>query len=241
MSRSVAEVLRWPLWSWRNLVVTVVGALLVVAALGRVSGASGGSDAASPAPSSTSSAPGTTSPTSDDPSSSSDPTTSDPTSSGATSSSDPTSTSGGSGEVADEEATETAAATKARARAGSFLRAWLTPGTPKARTAALSMIANPRLVAQLAGLPAEALPKAAGRPAVISVDQAVAVLTVAMSDGRTAVLTMTAERDGWMGDRLSTTGTPPTPPASSTATSSTASVATTSSTSTSGAALSAAG
>ena len=31
---------RWPLWSWRNLVVTVVGAAVLVAGLGRVSGES---------------------------------------------------------------------------------------------------------------------------------------------------------------------------------------------------------
>ncbi len=32
---------RWPLWSWRNLAVTVLGAAVLVAGLGRVSGGSG--------------------------------------------------------------------------------------------------------------------------------------------------------------------------------------------------------
>jgi len=32
---------RWPLWSWRNLAVTVLGAVVLVAGLGRVSGGSG--------------------------------------------------------------------------------------------------------------------------------------------------------------------------------------------------------
>ena len=33
---------RWPLWSWRNLAVTVLGAAVLVAGLGRVSGGSEG-------------------------------------------------------------------------------------------------------------------------------------------------------------------------------------------------------
>ena len=33
---------RWPLWSWRNLAVTVLGAAVLVAGLGRVSGGAGG-------------------------------------------------------------------------------------------------------------------------------------------------------------------------------------------------------
>ena len=33
---------RWPLWSWRNLAVTVMGAAVLVAGLGRVSGGSEG-------------------------------------------------------------------------------------------------------------------------------------------------------------------------------------------------------
>jgi hypothetical protein len=76
------------------------------------------------------------------------------------------------------------------------------------------------MVSQLAGLPASALTmRPTGAPRVVAVDQADATVSVPMSDGRTALLGMTAEADGWRVASLATAPTAPTkPPAASTST-----------------------
>jgi hypothetical protein len=95
-------------------------------------------------------------------------------------------------------------------RADAFVQAWLRAGTTQERADRLRAVAGDRLVAQLAGLPASALAaRPVGPPVVVSVDQAEAAVTVAMNDGRTALLGMTAEADGWRVSSLSTTSTTP--------------------------------
>ena len=216
---SLSRALRWPLWSWRNLGVTAAALLLVGMAVGRlVGGPAGGPtgpDAARPA---LGSAPG--SPTGSSAGASPAPVPpgrTDP-SSGAPASLPPAA--GSASSAPDEGRADAGASAAAAERAGLFVQAWLRPGTPTQRADALRPLAADRLVAQLAGLPASALAvHPVGSPVVVSVDQAAAAVTVAMSDGRTAVLAMTAEADGWRVSSLSTTSTTSTASSVSTASS----------------------
>jgi hypothetical protein len=198
---SLSRALRWPLWSWRNLAVTAAALLLVGMAVGRLVGGPGAEPAGpgaarpalgSPTGSSAGASPAPAPPGRTDPSS------------GAPASLPPGA--GSASSTPDEARADAGARTAAAERAGLFVQAWLKPGTPTQRADALRPLAAGRLVAQLAGLPASALAvHPVGSPVVVSVDQAAAAVTVAMSDGRTAVLAMTAEADGWRVSSLSTT------------------------------------
>lgn len=64
MTPRMVQLLRWPLWSWRNLIVTVVAAMLLFAVVGRLTSttasAASGAASAGPAAAATPSAPPTT-------------------------------------------------------------------------------------------------------------------------------------------------------------------------------------
>jgi hypothetical protein len=203
---ALSRALRWPVWSWRNLALTVAGLLVLGTAIGRLTGGSpDAADRARPAVRQTVADVRTTQP----------PATTTSTAAGSPA---PAATvPSASAPSLDEGRADAAARSAAVVRAGQFSRAWLRPGSPAQRTAWLKPLATDRMVAQLAGLPASALtmrPLAA--PTVVAVDQAEATVTLPMSDGRTAVLGMTAEADGWRVATLSTAPTAPTAPATQT-------------------------
>ena len=204
--RSLSRALRWPLWSWRNLALTVAALMLIGVATGRLVGGSPGAAADSVSArggvnSSTRSAVATPpAPAAATSVTSATPSLSPPARGPAATAASPV----------DEGRGDAGARTMAARRADAFVQAWLRAGTTQERADRLRAVAGDRLVAQLAGLPASALAaRPVGPPVVVSVDQAEAAVTVAMNDGRTALLGMTAEADGWRVSSLSTTSTTP--------------------------------
>jgi hypothetical protein len=206
--RSLSRALRWPLWSWRNLALTVVALLVIGVAIGRLVGGSAG-DAPGSVSARSSLDPPNGSTVATPPAAATPDVGTAPA--GPAPAGQPSATPPAAGPSSPDEARGDAAArTMAARRADTFVQAWLRAGTAQQRAGWLRAVAGDRLVAQLAGLPPSALAvRPVGRPVVVSADQAEAVVTIAMSDGRTALLEMTAEADGWRVSSLSTTSTPP--------------------------------
>lgn len=83
----------------------------------------------------------------------------------------------------------------------AFVPAWLTPGSPEQRHAALAPTTAPDLLAQLEIVPPEALPQAqlSGEPRVESAQESTALVTATLSDGTLFALRVQRSGDGpWL-------------------------------------------
>lgn len=146
MSDRLHRLLRWPLWSWRNLTVSALGLILLLAAVGRVSAA------LSPSPV------GTT-------------TTRSATTSTATTPSAPTPVSSSPATrttVATAQAPQTVANGSCEQTAADFLRAWARPTAKQQWLPGMQPYATQELLDQLRTTDASSVPasKVLGRPEV---------------------------------------------------------------------------
>lgn len=80
----------------------------------------------------------------------------------------------------------------------SFIPAWLTPGTPAQREAALAPTTEPHLLSQLVNVPPDALPQGqlAGTPQVNSETASTAIATATLTDGTFIAMRLESNPDG---------------------------------------------
>lgn len=86
----------------------------------------------------------------------------------------------------------------ARQAVAAFVPAWLTPGTPEERTAALLPSTSPGLLIALADVPAENLPAATlTGVGAATFDGYTAKVPASLSDGSTVVVELVETAAGW--------------------------------------------
>ena len=186
----VGRAVRWPLWSWRNLTVTAVLALVLLAALGRLTNGVGASAAPAPRPPLTASVPtvpaATTTP--------SDPTTAESVTA-SPSSTTPTKVTAGS---------PVAVAT-------AFVTAWSTTTHGEASwLAAMKPWGTPSLLSSLTGTDPAQVPatRVTGDAALKSIKGATATVSVPTDGGRIAV-DLVNQSGTWKANTLAPDDAPP--------------------------------
>lgn len=192
MSGELGRALRWPLWSWRNLTITAVLTLALLAVFGRATdGQSSPRPAAVPATLSTSaSTQGAI------PSSTSLPTPR-PTTAAASTSAPPA-----SGPVTKQSAT---------AVAGAFVRAWSSDGAGRdAWYAAMEPWASPELLRALASTDPAQVPvdRVTGDARLTSSAKTSATVLVP-TDGGDVLVTLTVSGGGWKARDIAPADAPP--------------------------------
>lgn len=190
MSGELGRALRWPLWSWRNLTITAVLTLALLAVVGRATDGQ-----ASPRPAA---APATTSPSASIqgtiPASSSPP--AKPTTLAASTSAPP----------------PPRAVTKqsATAVAGAFVRAWSSDGSRDAWYAAMERWASPELLRSLASTDPAQVPadRVTGDARLVSSAKTSATVLVP-TDGGDVLVTLSASGGGWKARDIAPADAPP--------------------------------
>lgn len=186
----VGRAVRWPLWSWRNLTVTAVLALVLLAALGRLTNGVGASAAPAPRTSLTASVP--TVPAA--PATSSAPTT--------------------AGSVAASPSSTTPAKVSAEspvAVATAFVTAWSTTTHGEASwLAAMKPWGTPSLLSSLTGTDPAQVPatRVTGDAALKSIKGATATVSVPTDGGRIAV-DLVNQSGTWKANTLAPDDAPP--------------------------------
>ena len=186
----VGRAVRWPLWSWRNLTVTAVLALVLLAALGRLTNGVGASAAPAPRTSLTASVP--TVPAA--PATSSAPTT--------------------AGSVAASPSSTTPAKVSAEspvAVATAFVTAWSTTTHGEASwLAAMKPWGTPSLLSSLTGTDPAQVPatRVTGDAALRSIKGATATVSVPTDGGRIAV-DLVNQSGTWKANTLAPDDAPP--------------------------------
>ena len=192
MSGELGRALRWPLWSWRNLTITAVLTLALLAVVGRATdGQASPRPAAAPATTSTSASTQGTIPAS------SSPPTPRPTTTAASTSAPPT-----SGAVTKQSAT---------AVAGAFVRAWSSDGASRdAWHAAMEPWASPELLRALASTDPAQVPadRVTGDARLTSSAKTSATVLVP-TDGGDVLVTLTASGGGWKARDIAPADAPP--------------------------------
>lgn len=187
----VGRAVRWPLWSWRNLTVTAVLALVLLAALGRLTNGVGASAASAPRPPLTASVPTVPAATT----TLSDPTAPVESATASQSSTTPTKVSAGS---------PVAVAT-------AFVTAWST--TTHGETPWLTGMkrwGTPSLISALTGTDPAQVPatRVTGDAALKSIKGATATVSVPTDGGRIAV-DLVNQSGTWKANTLAPDDAPP--------------------------------
>ena len=194
----IARAIRWPLWSWRNLTVTAIAALVLLATLGRLTDGLGSAVASPAHPSPTQAGPTVPTP---------NPHTSTQTPTGSTTS----------------PATSTTAAPSPAAKgspvqvATGFVTAWATThGGEQAWLAGMKPWATDKLISSLKGTNPAQVPatKVTGDAALTSTQPGAATVSVPTDGGRVAVGLVQASGT-WRANTLAPDDAPPgapTPP-----------------------------
>lgn len=189
MSGELGRALRWPLWSWRNLTITAVLMLALLAVVGRATDGQ-----ASPRPAA---APATTSP-----SASIQGTTPASPSPRPTTTTGSTSAPSASGPVTKQSATAVASA---------FVRAWSSDGPSRdAWYAAMERWASPELLRSLASTDPAQVPadRVTGDGRLISSAKSSATVLVP-TDGGDVLVTLSASDGGWKARDIAPADAPP--------------------------------
>lgn len=187
MSGELGRALRWPLWSWRNLSITAVLMLALLAVVGRATdGQASARPAAAPA------APPTSASTQQTISASPSPR---PTTTGSTSAPS------ASGPVTKQSATAVASA---------FVRAWSSDGSRDAWYAAMGPWASPELLRSLASTDPAQVPadRVTGDGRLISSAKSSATVLVP-TDGGDVLVTLTASGGAWKARDIAPADAPP--------------------------------
>ena len=196
MSDDLSRLLRWPLWSWRNLAVTTAGALAALALLGQ---ATGGGTASTSADVSTPEA--AAAPT---PSSTTTPRASHSSQSSA-SATVPTKT------PTSEPSTGHTSSSSATAAAQSFVAAWARPQAPRgAWVTGMRAHATPRLLGELSGVSPAQVPasRVEGDASLVKMGTGTAVVRVP-TDGGQVEVGLVREGDTWRANTLAPADSPP--------------------------------
>lgn len=187
----VGRAVRWPLWSWRNLTVTAVLALVLLAALGRLTNGVGASAAPAPRPPLTASVPTAPAATT----TLSDPTAPAESAIASQSSTTPTEVSAGS---------PVAVAT-------AFVNAWSTTTQGDASwLAGMKPWGTPSLLSSLTGTDPAQVPatRVTGDAALKSIKGATATVSVPTDGGRIAV-DLVNQSGTWKANTLAPDDAPP--------------------------------
>lgn len=189
MSGELGRALRWPLWSWRNLSITAVLMLALLAVVGRATdGQASSRPAAAPAAPSTSA--------------STQQTTSASPSPGPTSTTASTSAPSTFGPVTKQSAT---------AAAFAFVRAWSSDGASRdAWYAAMERWASPELLRSLASTDPAQVPadRVTGGARLVSSARTSATVVVP-TDGGDVLVTLSASGGGWKARDIAPADAPP--------------------------------
>lgn len=191
MSGELLRALRWPLWSWRNLTITAVLTLALLAVVGRATdGQASPRPAAAPATLSTSASTHGAIPSS----------TSRPTPRPTTTTAS-TSAPSAAGPVTNQSATAVASA---------FVRAWSSDGSRDAWYAAMERWASPELLRSLASTDPAQVPadRVTGDGRLVSSAKASATVRVP-TDGGDVLVTLSASGGGWKAQDIAPADAPP--------------------------------
>lgn len=191
MSGELGRALRWPLWSWRNLTITAVLTLALLAVVGRATDGQASPRLAA--------APATTSPSASiqgaHPASSSPPAPRPTTLAASTSATPPP-----------------RAVTKqsATAVAGAFVRAWSSDGSRDVWYAAMERWASPELLRSLGSTDPAQVPadRVTGDARLVSSAKTSATVLVP-TDGGDVLVTLSASGGGWKARDIAPTDAPP--------------------------------
>jgi hypothetical protein len=192
-----SRAVRWPLWSWRNLTITAIAVLLVLAALGRITG----SQDPSATPTEAAAAPVTASAPAPSVSETFAPTTT----ATATATSVPTETAAPA--PADSSGSPVTAAS-------AFVTAWThTTSGDAAWLAGMKPWATQSLLASLDGTDPSQVPasRVTGDAALVKTTGSTATVSVPTDGGRVAI-TMVSQSSSWKANGLAPDGAPPAAP-----------------------------
>lgn len=191
MSGELGRALRWPLWSWRNLTITAVLTLALLAVVGRATDGQ-----ASPRPAA---APATTSPSAS--TQGTTPASSSPPAPRPTTLAAPTSAPPPPRAVTNQSAT---------AVAGAFVRAWSSDGSRDAWYAAMEPWASSELLRALASTDPAQVPadRVTGDARLVSSAKTSATVLVP-TDGGDVLVTLSASGGGWKARDIAPADAPP--------------------------------
>ncbi len=188
------RAVRWPLWSWRNLTITAVAALVILAALGRVTGGE------EPSAASAEGAPATVSPSASPPS--------------ATGTTAPTATATTTAAPAPTETPHPApsgASGSPVSAATAFVTAWTqTTSGDTAWLDGMKPWATPSLIASLDGTDPTQVPasRVTGDAALVKTSGTAATVSVPTDGGRVAIA-MVSQSSSWKANGLAPDDAPP--------------------------------